>query len=160
MPSFDIVSEVDSHELGNAVDQANRELTTRFDFKGTKANFALEEDKISLNGPSEFQVQQMLDILSLKLAKRGIDNKCMDPADPEIQVHETRQLVTIKQGIDQPSSKKLVKMIKDSKLKVQASIQGEKIRVTGKKRDDLQQVMQMLKEDSSELPLQFDNFRD
>lgn len=160
MPSFDIVSEVDLHELDNAIDQANRELGTRFDFKGTDAKYQLEESTVTLLAPSEFQTQQMLDILRSKLSKRDIDTRTMDIAEPDIHLHETRQVVTIKQGIDQETAKKLSKLIKASKIKVQSSIQGEKVRVSGKKRDDLQQAMQHIKETVTELPLQFDNFRD
>ena len=160
MPSFDIVSEVDMHELKNAVDQANRELQTRFDFKGTNAAYKLEECKITTHAPNEFQVKQMLDILTNKLSNRNIDVRSMDVAEPEVHLHETRQVVTIKQGIEQTDSKKLVKLIKDSNLKVQTSIQGEKLRVTGKKRDDLQDTIKFLKDSAKDLPLQFNNFRD
>jgi uncharacterized protein YajQ (UPF0234 family) len=160
MPSFDIVSEYDSHEASNAVDQANRELDTRFDFRGSNASFSLENENILMESDNDFQLQQMLDILHNKLTRRGIDIACLEVGEPEQRGQKTRQNLTLREGIDQPTAKKMVKMIKDSKIKVQASIQGEKVRVTGKKRDDLQAVMSMLKESGIDLPLQFNNFRD
>jgi uncharacterized protein YajQ (UPF0234 family) len=160
MPSFDTVSEYDAHEASNAVDQANRELDTRFDFRGSNASFSLEKDTVTLESDNDFQLQQMLDILHAKLTKRGIDIACLDVGEPEQSGKKWRQKVTMREGIDTLTAKKIVKMIKDSKIKVQASIQGEKVRVTGKKRDDLQQVMAMLKESDIDIPLQFNNFRD
>lgn len=160
MPSFDVVSEVDMHELSNAVDQANREVSNRFDFKGTGAKFELEESTVSLTAEVEFQLQQMLDILRQKLAKRGIDVGALEVKDPVVSGSEARQAAVVRQGIDSALAKKLVKMIKDAKLKVQAAIQGEQVRVTGKKRDDLQSVIAMLREADVDLPLQFTNFRD
>ena len=160
MPSFDVVSELDLHEVTNAVDQANKELATRFDFKGTNAKFERNEYVVTLIAPADFQLKQMLDILSLKLSKRGINVGCMEVADPEVAIHEARQNVTLRHGLDSALSKKIIKQIKDSKIKVQASIQGEKIRVSGKKRDDLQETIALLKEAEIELPLQFENFRD
>ncbi|MEL6448713.1 MAG: YajQ family cyclic di-GMP-binding protein [Pseudomonadota bacterium] len=160
MPSFDVVSEVDLHELANAVDQANREVTNRFDFKGTGAEFTLDESTISLKAQVEFQLQQMLDILRQKLAKRGIDVGALEVKDPVTSGSEARQAVLVRQGIDAALAKKLVKTIKDAKLKVQAQIQGEQVRVTGKKRDDLQSVIALLREADVDLPLQFNNFRD
>jgi uncharacterized protein YajQ (UPF0234 family) len=160
MPSFDTVSEYDAHEASNAVDQANRELDTRFDFRGSNASFSLENDTITLESDNDFQLQQMLDILHTKLTKRGIDIACLDVGEPEQSGKKARQKATLREGIDTLTAKKIVKMIKDSKIKVQASIQGEKVRVTGKKRDDLQQVMAMLKESDIDIPLQFNNFRD
>jgi len=160
MPSFDVVSEVDMHEVTNAVDQANREVSTRFDFKGTNANYEKSDAVITLQAESEFQLKQMLDILQTKLAKRGVDIACLQIDAPEIMGKEARQKVTLRQGLDTVLSKKLVKLIKDSKIKVQASIQGEKIRVSGKKRDDLQQVISILRETRLDMPLQYDNFRD
>jgi len=148
------------HEVTNAIDQSNREVGTRFDFKGTNARFEREDAIITLMAPSDFQLQQMLDILQSKLAKRQVDLSCLDVADPILAGKEARQLVTLKQGIDGPTAKKMVKLIKDQKMKVQAAIQGEKVRVTGKKRDDLQNVIALLKENDMGLPLQFDNFRD
>ncbi len=160
MPSFDIVSKVDKHELTNAVDQASRELGNRFDFKGTDARFELGEDVVTQHAPSDFQLKQMLDILRGRLATRGIDMRCMDVAEPEVNLAGARQKVTIKQGIEQKNAKKLVAALKDAKLKVEAQINGEKLRVSGKKRDDLQQAMALLRKTELEIPLQFDNFRD
>lgn len=160
MPSFDIVSNVDQHELTNAVDQANRELSNRFDFRGTKSSFKLAEATITLASPTDFQLKQMLDILQSKLTTRGIDIRALEIKDPNIAVHQATQDVIVRQGIDKDVAKKLVKLIKDSKLKVQAAIQGEQVRVTGKKRDDLQSVITLLKEEKLELPLQYENFRD
>ncbi len=160
MPSFDIVSEFDSHEVSNAVDQANREVSTRFDFKGSDAKFELQDEQITLIAESTFQLQQMLPILYSKMTKRGIDIACLETGDAKTSGKTAQQVLTLKQGLETPLAKKIVKMIKDKKLKVQAAIQGEKIRVTGKKRDDLQKVIQMLKEAELEQPLQFDNFRD
>ncbi|HEX7026403.1 MAG TPA: YajQ family cyclic di-GMP-binding protein [Gammaproteobacteria bacterium] len=160
MPSFDVVSELDLHEVTNAVDQANKEISSRFDFKGTNARFERNDYTVTLIAPTDFQLKQMLEILSLKLSKRGIDVACMEPADPEIALHEARQNVTLRHGLDSALSKKIIKQIKDSKLKVQASIQGDKIRVTGKSRDELQNTIAVLKKADVELPLQFENFRD
>ena len=160
MPSFDAVSEVNHHELTNAVDQANREVSTRFDFKGTGSNFELNGSQITMNTESEFQLQQMYDMLCNKLVKRGIDISCLEMADPVIQLKTATQVVTVKEGIETTDAKKMVKLIKEKKLKVQAAIQGEQLRVTGKKRDDLQQVIALLKEGEFGVPLQFKNFRD
>lgn len=160
MPSFDIVSEFDMHEASNAVDQANREVSTRFDFKGSNSRFEQKDDLITLHAEAEFQLQQMLDILQNKLTKRGVDIACMEISDSHVSGKTAQQDIKLKQGLDTPLAKKIVKIIKDKKMKVQASIQGEKVRVTGKKRDDLQQVIQILKEEKLEMPLQFDNFRD
>jgi uncharacterized protein YajQ (UPF0234 family) len=160
MPSFDVVSEVNQHELSNAVDQASREVSTRFDFKGTGSNFELNESQITMNTESEFQLQQMYDMLCGKLVKRGVDISCLEMADPVIQLKTAVQVVTVRQGIETADAKKMVKLIKEKKMKVQAAIQGEQLRVTGKKRDDLQAVMALLKEGGFNLPLQFKNFRD
>jgi cyclic-di-GMP-binding protein len=160
MPSFDIVSEVDQHELTNAVDQASREITTRFDFKGIDAKYNLDKDAITLTAPSDFQVKQMLDIVQNKLVARKIDLKSLDIGEMQANLSEAKIVVTVKQGIDQPTAKKLSKLIKDSKLKVQTQIQGDKVRVTGKKRDDLQSTMALLKDAELECALQYDNFRD
>lgn len=160
MPSFDVVSEVDKHELTNAVDQANRELGTRFDFKGSDAKFTLDEFVITQSAPSEFQLQQMLDILRGRLAARKIDIRALDAAEPEVNLGGARQKITVKQGIEQPVAKKLVAELKAAKLKVEAQINGDKLRVNGKKRDDLQLAMALLRKSEVELPLQFDNFRD
>ena len=160
MPSFDIVSEVNTHELTNAVDQANRELSTRFDFKGVDATFALEETVIQLRAPSDFQIQQMTDILDARLIARKIDPRCLETGEIETNVAGARQKITVKQGIDRELAKKIQAEIKTSKLKVESQINGDKLRITGKKRDDLQDVMALLRGKSFELPLQFDNFRD
>lgn len=160
MPSFDTVSEVDHHELSNAVDQANREVTTRFDFKGTGSNFELKESLVTLNTETEFQLKQMYDILCNKLVKRGVDISCLETADPVIQLKTATQVVTVREGIGSDISRKMVKLIKDNKMKVQAAIQGDQLRVTGKKRDDLQAVMALLRGGDFGLPLQFKNFRD
>ncbi|PIQ44278.1 MAG: YajQ family cyclic di-GMP-binding protein [Gammaproteobacteria bacterium CG11_big_fil_rev_8_21_14_0_20_46_22] len=160
MPSFDIVSEIDHHELTNAVDQANREVSQRFDFKGTNASFEHTDKEITLKAPSDFQVKQMLDILVGKLIKRGLDGRCYEAGDIHTNLSEAKQVLTLKQGIDRDQAKKLTTLIKDSKLKVQAQIQGEQVRVTGKKRDDLQDVIAMLREAKIDFPVQFDNFRD
>ena len=160
MPSFDVVSEVNHHELSNAVDQANREVTTRFDFKGTGSNFELAGNLVTMNTQSEFQLQQMYDILCNKLVKRGVDIACLELGDPTIQLKTATQVVTVREGIDAAEAKKMIKLIKDRKIKVQAAIQGEQLRVTGKKRDDLQEVIALLKDNQFAMPLQFKNFRD
>ena len=160
MPSFDVVSDFDAHEASNGVDQANREVSTRFDFKGTGSKFELDAQLISLTTQSDFQLKQMLDILHQKLAKRGIDIACLDEQEPDLSGNEARQQVIMRKGIDSDLARKLVKMVKGSKLKVQAAIQGDKLRVSGKKRDDLQSVIALLKDADVELPLQYENFRD
>jgi uncharacterized protein YajQ (UPF0234 family) len=160
MPSFDVVSDFDAHEASNAVDQANREVSNRFDFKGTGAKFELDGQLISLTAPADFQLKQMLDILRQKLAKRGVDIACMKEEEPEIGGSEARQKVILRKGIETLLAKDLVKKIKGSKLKVQAAIQGDKLRISGKKRDDLQSVISLLKEADIDLPLQYENFRD
>ncbi|MGB6486938.1 MAG: YajQ family cyclic di-GMP-binding protein [Steroidobacteraceae bacterium] len=160
MPSFDVVSELNSHEVANALDQANRELAQRFDFKDTGARFELEELTVTLHAQVDFQLKQMLEILKLRLGKRGIDLACLDIKEPEVNLAAARQQVLLKQGIDAETGRKITRLIKDSKLKVQASIQGEKVRVTGKQRDDLQDAMKLLRGQKVDLPLQFNNFRD
>lgn len=160
MPSFDVVSELNGHEVANAVDQANRELAQRFDFKDTGARFELEEFTVTLHAQVDFQLKQMLEILKLRLGKRGIDLACLDVKEPEVNLAAARQQVLLKQGIDAETGKKVSRLLKDSKLKVQASIQGEKVRVTGKQRDDLQEAIRLLRGAKLELPLQFNNFRD
>lgn len=160
MPSFDVVSEVDQHELTNAVDQANKEVTTRFDFKGTDAKFEQVGNDVTLTGDSKFQLGQMLDIFRIKLSRRGVDVDCMDVQAAEETGLKVKQKVVIKEGLDSESAKKITKLIKEKKLKVQAQIQNEQVRVTGKKRDDLQAVMAMLKAEQTGLPLQYKNFRD
>lgn len=160
MPSFDIVSEVDKHELTNAVDQANRELKNRFDFRGTEARFELEGFVVTQRAPSDFQLKQMLEILRARLAARSIDLRCLDAAEPETSLAEARQRITLKQGIEQAVAKKIITAIKTAKLKVEAQINGDKLRVSGKKRDDLQAAIALLRKTEIDVPLQFENFRD
>ena len=161
MPSFDIVSELDSHEVTNAVDQANKEVATRFDFKGSNANFELDKDgNIVMKAESTFQLQQMLPILYAKMGKRGIDIASLESGKIQDTGKTAQQSIALKQGIESDMAKKIVKLIKDKKLKVQAAINGDKLRVTGKKRDDLQEVIQMLRTEDVGQPLQFNNFRD
>lgn len=160
MPSFDIVSEVDSHEITNAVDQASKEVSQRFDFKGTNAKFELKESVITLSAPSDFQLNQMLEILRLKLSKRGIDVACLKVDEPVVTGQTARQVVTLRQGVETELGKKIQRQIKDSRLKVQAALQDKQVRVTGKNRDDLQEAMALVRKGGHELPLQFTNFRD
>jgi uncharacterized protein YajQ (UPF0234 family) len=160
MPSFDAVSEVDLQELNNAVDQASRELSTRFDFKGVNAKFERKEAEVTMTAEADMQLEQMLDILRAKMIGRKIDVKVLEVKDRTASGKLLHQIVLVRQGIDSDLARKIVKLIKDRKMKVQAAIQGEKIRVTGKKRDDLQQVMALLRENELEMPLQFDNFRE
>ena len=160
MPSFDVVSDFDAHEASNAVDQANREVHTRFDFKGTGSKFELDAQVITLTTQSDFQLKQMLDILRQKLAKRSVDIGCMEEQEAELSGSEARQKVILRRGIEADLARKLVKTIKGSKLKVQTAIQGDKLRVSGKKRDVLQDVIALLKESDVNLPLQYENFRD
>lgn len=160
MPSFDTVSEVDKHELMNAVDQANRELSTRFDFKGTQARFELNEFVVTQTAPSAFQLKQMIDILRARMSARSIDTRCLELEDPIENLGGARQQVTVRQGIDQPTAKKLVAAIKAAKIKVDTQINGDKLRVSGKKRDDLQAAMALMKTVDVDRPLQFNNFRD
>lgn len=160
MPSFDIVSTTDQHEITNAVDQANREVSTRFDFKGTNAQLELSKDSITITAPTDFQLKQVDEILRNKLAKRQIDLRSLNYKEMTTNLSEAKQVVEVKQGIDQDNAKKITKLIKDAGLKVQASINGDKIRVTGKKRDDLQEVIAMLREAKVPLALQYENFRD
>ncbi len=160
MPSFDIVSEVDSHELTNAVDQANRELGNRFDFKGVDARFVLEDGVITQSAPSDFQLQQMTDILRARLIARGIDVRCLEFGDVETNVAGARQKITVKQGIERELARKIQATLKEAKLKVDSQINGDKLRVNGKKRDDLQAAIALLRGQEFELPLQFENFRD
>ncbi len=160
MPSFDVISEVDKHELTNAVDQANRELGNRFDFKGQDASYTLDDFVITLSAPSEFQLQQMLDILRGRLVARKIDIRSLDVGEAETNLGGSHQKIVVQQGIEQSVAKKLVGLLKAAKLKVEAQINGDKLRVSGKKRDDLQSAMAVLRNADVGLPLQFDNFRD
>ena len=160
MPSFDIVSEFDMHELTNAVDQANREVSQRFDFKGVDAKFELKENVVTLHAQVEFQIDQMLELLKGKLVKRKIDVTALKVEDIELIGQRAQQKVTVQQGVETEVAKKIQKHVKDLKMKVQIAIQGEKLRVTGAKRDDLQKVIANLREGDFGLPLQYDNFRD
>lgn len=160
MPSFDVVSEVELPEVRNAVDQASREVGTRFDFKGVDASYELQDADITVIAESDFQIQQMMDILKSKLVRRNVDIMSLQEGEIEQSGKKATMKVTIQQGIDADTNRKLVKLIKDGKFKVQASIQGDKLRVTGKKRDDLQTVIAMLREAKVGIPLQFNNFRD
>jgi hypothetical protein len=160
MPSFDVVSEVDQHEVANAVDQTNREIGTRFDFKGSDANVGQSGLILALEAESEFQIDQIRDVLLKKLAKRGVDVSALEEEAVETSGRRARQTVRVRQGIDQDTARKMVKLVKTSKLKVQATIQADQVRISGKKRDDLQQVITLLKEANLGLPLQYVNFRD
>ncbi len=160
MPSFDVVSEVDLQEVHNAVDQANREISTRYDFRGVEAKFERIDDTVKMTAEADIQLIQMLDILRSKLVKRSVDVGVLELQDPEHSGKLYHQLILIKQGIETVLAKKIVKMIKDKKMKVQAAIQGDKVRVTGKKRDDLQNIMSMLRESDINTPMQYENFRD
>lgn len=161
MPSFDIVSEVDMHEVANALDQANREVGNRFDFKGVDASFEMAGDNvIQVKAEAEFQIHQMLDMLRGKLVKRGVDTRSFEEGSVEITGKTATMALAVRQGIESDLARELVKMVKTAKLKVQASIQGGQVRVAGKKRDDLQSVIALVKEAKPELPLQYVNFRD
>lgn len=163
MPSFDTVSEIDGHEVTNAIDQASREVSQRFDFKGSGAEYTRDQKEpfvVKMKAKAEFQLKQMLDILRMRLAKRGIDASCLEEKDVETNLAEARQNVVLKHGIDQDTAKKIVRILKESGLKVQAQIQGDKVRVTGKQRDDLQSAIAFLRKAEVGVPLQFNNFRD
>ena len=160
MPSFDVVSEVDEHELANAIDQTNREVSNRFDFKGIDAKFNLNGDVVAISAEVDFQIHQMLDVLQNKMVKRGIDISCLKTADIESVGQKATMQATVQQGIESETARSIVKKVKEKKMKVQIAIQGDKLRVNGKKRDDLQAVIAMLKEENYGLPLQFNNFRD
>jgi len=160
MPSFDIVSEINLEEVRNATENATREVSTRFDFRGVDASFEWKSPVVTLRAEGDFQVKQMVDMLRTQLVKRGIDANSMNISEPEFSGRNCSQTVTFQEGIEQPLAKKVVKAIKDSKIKVQAAIQGDQVRVTGKKRDDLQKVMQLMREGEFDQPFQFNNFRD
>lgn len=160
MPSFDIVSELNPHEVANAIDQANREIATRFDFKGTNARFELEALVVTLSAPAEFQLGQMMEILKLKLTKRGVDIACMKVDEPLVTGQTAKQIVSLRSGIDAELGKKIQRLLKDSKLKLQAAIQDQQVRVSGKSKDDLQSAIALVRGGKLELPLQFTNFRD
>jgi uncharacterized protein YajQ (UPF0234 family) len=160
MPSFDVVSEVDKHILTNSVDQANRLIGNRFDFKGVDAKFERNDYVVIIWAEVDFQLEQMLDVLKSSLHKNSIDIKCLEVADPKPLGKQVRQEVTVRTGLDSDLCRKIVKLIKDKKMKVQAQIQGDQVRVAGKKRDDLQAVIAMLREADISMPLQYNNFRD
>jgi len=161
MPSFDIVSEVDKQEVRNAVDQVNKEVSTRFDFKGSDARIEQAEYQLTVFADDEFKLEQVLDILRTKLTKRNVDVRCLDKERVEkISGNKVKQTVTVKTGLDSELAKKVVRAIKDGGLKVQASIQGEVVRVTGTKKDALQETIQLVKKSVNDFPLQFQNFRD
>lgn len=160
MPSFDVVSQIDKHQLTNAVDQAKRELNNRYDLRGTNASLELEDLIITAKAANEFQLKQVVDILRPRLSARHIDLRAMDTGPVETNLAEARQKITIKQGIEQVHAKKIQALIRDAKLKLDASISGDKVRVSGKKRDDLQTAIALLKQAEMPIPLQFDNFRD
>ncbi len=160
MPSFDAVSELNAHEVANAVDQANRELAQRFDFKDTGARFELQDFAVTLHAQVDFQLKQMLEILKLRLSKRGIDLGCLELKEPHTTLSSAQQEVVLRHGIDADSGRKISRLVKDSKLKVQASIQGDKVRISGKQRDELQAAIALLRAAKLDVPLQFTNFRD
>jgi cyclic-di-GMP-binding protein len=160
MPSFDAVSELNAHEVANAVDQANRELAQRFDFKDTGARFELKDFTVTLQAQVDFQLRQMLEVLKLRLSKRGVDLSCLQIGEPRTTLSSAQQEVVLRQGIDADTGRKIARLVKDSKLKVQASVQGDKVRISGKQRDDLQAAIVLLRAAKLDVPLQFTNFRD
>lgn len=161
MPSFDVISEVDKHELTNAIDQARRDLGNRYDLRGTDARFEQEDDNVITQfAPTEYQLDQLLEMLRLRLAGRHIDLRCIELGDVETNLAGARRKITIKQGIEQAQAKKIIAKIKEAKIKVDCQIQGEKLRINGKKRDDLQTAIAFLRKAELEVPLQFENFRD
>jgi len=161
MPSFDIVSEVNQVEVRNAVDQVNKEVSTRFDFKGSDSRVEIGDKVLTLFADDEFKLSQVTDILLAKLAKRGVDTRCLKHADAEkISGNKVKQVVTVRTGVEQELAKKIQRLIKDSKLKVQASIQGDAVRVSGAKRDDLQAAIALVRKSITDYPLQYENFRD
>lgn len=159
MPSFDVVSELDKHEVTNAVDNAIKELERRYDLRG-KGSFELKELTVNLTAEADFQLEQMVEILKLALVKRKIDIQCLEFKDAYASGKQMKQEIILREGIDKELAKKIVAHVKDSKLKVQASIQGEQIRITGKKRDDLQEAIALLRNHDFGMPLQYNNFRD
>jgi len=160
MPSFDTVSELNANEVANALDQANRELAQRFDFKDTGARFELKEFTVTLHAQVDFQLKQMLEILKLRLSKRGIDLACLEIKEPQTTLSSAQQEIILRHGIDAETGKRIMRLVKDSKLKVQASLQGEKVRISGKQRDELQAAIALLRGAKLPVPLQFNNFRD
>ena len=160
MPSFDVVSQVDLNEVSNGVNQSTREVGTRFDFKNSNATFEWADNEIAMRAPDEFQLNQMYDVLTSKLASRKVNTRCLQREPVHTNVSDAWQVVRVRQGIDVDLARKLVKMVKETKKKVQVAIQGDQLRVSGKKRDELQQVIALLKQADVDLPLQFVNFRD
>ncbi len=160
MPSFDVVSEVNLYEVKNALNQATREVGTRFDFKGKNAAFEFDENQITMRAPDEFQLNQMFDILTSKLVKRKVNVGSLYREAVQTNVNDTRQTITVRQGIETDLARRIVKMVKLAKMKVQVAIQGDQLRVSGKKRDELQAVIGFLEEADVDLPLQFTNYRD
>ncbi len=160
MPSFDVVSEIDQHELTNAIDQANREINNRFDFKGTNSKIDMDNNNLTIISASEFQIKQINDILENKLTKRKIDIRCLSYGEITENNNEAKQIINIRQGIDKDLARHIAKLIKNSKMKIQAAIQGEQVRISGKKRDDLQEAITLLKNEKVDVPLQYVNFRD
>lgn len=161
MPSFDVVSEANMVEVKNAVDQAGKEISTRFDFKGSDARVEQKERELTLHADSEFQINQVRDVLTAKLVKRQVDVRFLDIGKIEkAGGDKVKQVIKIRNGIESDAAKKIVRVIKDSKMKVQGSIQGDAVRVTGAKRDDLQAAMALLRKEVADLPLEFNNFRD
>ena len=160
MPSFDVVSEVNAHEVVNAVNQANREVETRFDFKGTNARFELDNDRVTMRAPDKFQLNQMYDVLTTRLVSRKVNIRCLEREPLQKNLSDVWQVVRVRQGIEADLARQIVKMVKQSKLKVQVAIQGAKLRMSGKKRDELQQAIALIKQADLELPLQFNNYRD
>ncbi|HEA25720.1 MAG TPA: YajQ family cyclic di-GMP-binding protein [Ectothiorhodospiraceae bacterium] len=160
MPSFDVVSEIDQHELTNAVDQTNREVGNRFDFKGSNSRVERGDGVLNIESQSDFQIKQIVDVLHQKMVKRGLDIRSLVEAEVELRGSRAYLTITVNEGIKKDLARKIVKMVKERKMKVQAAIQGEQVRITGKKRDDLQQAIAMLKESDIDQPLQFNNFRD
>ncbi|MEE3058155.1 MAG: YajQ family cyclic di-GMP-binding protein [Pseudomonadota bacterium] len=160
MPSFDIVSEINMEEVRNATENASRELSTRFDFRGIDASFEYKDKTVVMKAEAEFQLQQMESMFRTAMSKRNVDTSSMDVKPYDAHGRTYRQTITFQEGIEQPMAKKIVKLVKDAKIKVQTAIQGEELRVTGKKRDDLQQVISLVKESNLGQPFQFKNFRD
>jgi len=161
MPSFDIISQVNQVEVRNAIDQANKELSTRFDFKGSNARVELADKALSLYADDDFKMKQVIDIVAGKLTKRGVDIRALKYGEIEkVAGNKVKQVVTIRVGVDQELAKKIVKLIKDAKMKVQASIQGDTVRVSGAKRDDLQAAIALVRKSITDFPLQYENFRD
>jgi uncharacterized protein YajQ (UPF0234 family) len=160
MPSFDTVSEVDMHEVTNAIDQAKRELGNRWDFKNVQVDIEATKDKVVFSAEQDFQLEQLIEIMQMAMAKRGLDVRALVEDGDSKAGKLVKRTFSFRQGIDSLTAKKMVKMVKESKIKVQAAIQGDKVRITGKKRDDLQQVMTLFRESDIEFPLQYNNFRD